>query len=324
MPILWHVTATHPGEPKTAVAPGTAALELRGVSRRFGSIQAVDDLSLSVQRGTIFALLGPNGAGKTTTIEMCEGFGAPDSGTIRVLGLDPVRQQVELRPRLGVMLQAGGARGMATAAEAIRLVARCAARPHDPDEMLDMVGLTNAARTAVRRLSGGQVQRLALAMALVGRPELLFLDEPTAGMDPQARHLVWQVLGAARADGVTQVLTTHLLDEVELLADKVMIIDHGRAVAQGTPAELTGSSTEIRFTTSAGLDTTELSVSLPDAVIVEESPGRYRLSGNLAPDAAAHVAMFVTGSGAILHSLETGRRSLDSVYLELTGAEIRQ
>lgn len=217
------------------------ALRLDGVSQRFGGTLAVDDLSFAVRRGELFALLGPNGAGKSTTIDICEGFRRPDSGRVEVLRRDPWREQAALRPRIGVMLQAGGAHGAARAGEMLRLVAACAADPHDPAALLDMVGLTAVARTPVRRLSGGQVQRLSLAMALVGRPELLFLDEPTAGMDPQARRLVWEVLRAARADGVTIVLTTHLLDEVEQLADRILVIDHGRQVAEGSPAELTDS-----------------------------------------------------------------------------------
>ncbi|MEO7126085.1 MAG: ABC transporter ATP-binding protein [Nakamurella sp.] len=299
------------------------AVRLDAVSKHFGSTRAVDELSLAVPRGTLFALLGPNGAGKTTTITMCEGFVRPDSGTIRVLDQDPWAAQATLRPRIGVMLQAGGAHGSARAGEMLRLVAHCAARPHDPDELLDMVGLTAVARTPVRRLSGGQVQRLSLAMSLVGRPELLFLDEPTAGMDPQARHLVWDVLRAARSDGVTIVLTTHLLDEVELLADDVVIIDHGRAIAHGSPAELTGATTEIRFTTTPGLDLAALAATLPDVQTAEVAPGQYRVAGDLPPDAAASIALFVTGAGAPLTNVETGRRTLDDVYLELTGEGVR-
>lgn len=287
--------------------------------KHFGAVRAVDSLSFAVPVGSVFALLGPNGAGKTTTIDLCEGFGRPDGGTVRVLGLDPWRQQAALRPRIGVMLQAGGAHGAARAGEMLRLVARCAARPHRPEDLLDMVGLTSAARTPVRRLSGGQVQRLSLAMALVGRPELLFLDEPTAGMDPQARHLVWDVLRAARRDGVTVILTTHLLDEVELLADQVVILRSGRAIAQGSPAELAGADTQIRFTSSAGLDAGPLERALPAATVIETAPGSYVVTGDLPVDAAAAVTAFVAESGAILRTLQVGRRSLDDVYLELTG-----
>lgn len=225
--------------PRDSNPDPSPALHLDRVSKSFGRTVAVDQLSLAVPRGTLFGLLGPNGAGKTTTIDMCCGFTQPDSGTIRVLGADPWREQSAVRPRIGVMLQAGGAHGAARVGEMLRLKASCAANPHDPAELLALVGLESARRTPVRRLSGGQAQRLSLAMALIGRPELLFLDEPTAGMDPQARRLVWRVLEAARADGVTIVLTTHLLDEVEALADHVAVIDQGRVIASGSPSELT-------------------------------------------------------------------------------------
>ena len=197
---------------------------------------AVNGLSFRLARGSLLALLGPNGAGKTTTVEICEGFTKADAGQVRVLGLDPWRQGPSLRPRIGVMLQAGGAHASARTGEMLDLMARCSANPLDPAWLLDVLGLSSSTRTPVRRLSGGQVQRLSLAMALVGRPEMLFLDEPTAGMDPQARHLVWDLLRAARADGVSILLTTHLLDEAELLADRIVIIDNGRSVADGTPA----------------------------------------------------------------------------------------
>lgn len=235
---------------------GDAAVVVAGVSRTFGALRAVDDLSFTVRRGSVFALLGPNGAGKSTTIDLCAGFSRPDAGTVRLLGCDPWREQARVRPRVGIMLQAGGAHGAARTREMLDLVARCAARPHDVTELLQLVGLGDVARTPVRRLSGGQVQRLGLAMALVGRPELVFLDEPTAGMDPQARRLVWQIIRSARADGVTIVLTTHLFDEVEELADDVVIIDRGRAVAAGTPDELRGAGPEARSLEEVYLDLT--------------------------------------------------------------------
>ena len=182
----------------------------------------------------MLALLGPNGAGKTTTVEVCEGFRRADGGTVRVLGLDP--RDPALRPRIGVMPQAGGAYPGLRAGEMLRLVASYAAHPLDPDDLLDRLGLAEVARTAYRRLSGGQQQRLSLATAVVGRPELVFLDEPTAGLDPAARHATWELVEALRRDGVTVVLTTHLMDEAEHLADDVVIVDHGRVVARGTVA----------------------------------------------------------------------------------------
>lgn len=309
--------------PFSVIDDAEAAVVVTNLAKSFGRVRAVDDLSLTVPRGQLIALLGPNGAGKTTTINICEGFLRPDSGSVRVLGADPQAARDTLRPRIGVMLQAGGAHGAARAREMLRLVARCAAYPHDVDELLDMVGLTAAARTPVRRLSGGQVQRLSLAMALVGRPELLFLDEPTAGMDPQARSMVWDVLRAARADGVTLVLTTHLLDEVELLADDVVIIDRGRAVAHGSPGQLVGDATHIRFEATPGLDTDALAARLPGARVSEIARGRYQVDGPLPGDATALVASFVAGAGASLTGLATVRRTLNDVYLDLTGQGVR-
>jgi len=305
----------------TTAAPD--ALTVDSLVRCFGAVRAVDGLSFTVPTGSLFALLGPNGAGKTTTVGVCEGLIRADSGTVRVLGRDPWREQSVLRPRVGVMLQAGGAHGAARAGEALRLVARCAAHPHDPGELLELVGLSAAARIPVRRLSGGQAQRLGLAMALVGRPELLFLDEPTAGMDPQARHLVWDLLRAARADGVTIVLTTHLMDEAELLADRVLIVDGGRAVAEGTPAELTGSAIRVGFVTAPGLDLAPLRAALPGTVVTETAPGRYLVSGDVPPTVATTVTTFCTDAGAPPQSLQVGPRSLDEVFLELTGREVR-
>ena len=171
----------------------------------------------------MLAILGPNGAGKTTTVEVCEGYRRPDAGTVRVLGLDPIADARALRPRVGVMLQGGGGYPGARAGELLRLLAAYAADPLDPDALLDRLGLTAAARTPYKRLSGGQKQRLSLAMAVVGRPELVFLDEPTAGLDPQARHATWDVVDKLRADGVTVVLTTHYMEEAERLADTVVV-----------------------------------------------------------------------------------------------------
>ncbi|HYT10496.1 MAG TPA: ABC transporter ATP-binding protein, partial [Mycobacteriales bacterium] len=216
---------------------GEPAVEVHELVKRYGSTVAVAGLSLSVEPATVLALLGPNGAGKTTTVEVCEGYRRPDSGRVRVLGLDPAADARALRPRVGVMLQGGGGYPGARAGELLRLLAAYAARPLDPDALLDRLGLSAAARTPYKRLSGGQKQRLSLAMAVVGRPELVFLDEPTAGLDPQARHATWAVVEHLRADGVTVVLTTHHMDEAERLADDVVVIDSGRVVATGTPAE---------------------------------------------------------------------------------------
>jgi len=308
----------------TLSAPETA-LVVDGLVRRFGTLRAVDGLSFSVPRGALVALLGPNGAGKTTTLDVCTGFARPDAGLVRALGLDPWRHSAALRPRIGVMLQAGGSHAAARAGEMLEVIARCSARPLDPSWLLRTLGLQDAAATPVRRLSGGQVQRLSLAMALVGRPELLFLDEPTAGMDPQARHLVWDLLRAAKSDGVSILLTTHLLDEAELLADRVVIIDHGRVVADGSPAELTGGTHgQLRFAAASGLDVELLQLALPEGYAVREvSLGRYLVEGDIVPATVATVTSFCARVGVMPGDLQVGRRSLDDVYLELTGREIR-
>ncbi len=215
------------------------AVVVDGLVMRYGATTAVDGLSLEMARHAITAVLGPNGAGKTTTIETCEGYRRPQRGTVRVLGLDPQRDHRALVPRIGVMLQQGGAWGAARAQEMLRHLARLHAHPLDVEMLVERLGLQDCGRTPYRRLSGGQQQRLGLAMAVVGRPELVFVDEPTAGMDPHARRATWQLLQDLRADGVTVVLTTHHMEEAERLADTVHIVDHGRLVASGTPAELT-------------------------------------------------------------------------------------
>ncbi len=303
----------------------STVVDVEAVFREFSGVRAVDGLSFRQRRGTILVLLGPNGAGKTTTIDLLEGFRRPDAGQIRVLGLDPWRRSAALRPRIGVMLQSGGAQASAPAARMLATVAACAERPQDPGWLLDVLGLAEVASTPVRRLSGGQAQRLNLAMALVGRPELLFLDEPTAGMDPQARHLVWDLLRAARSDGVSILMTTHLLDEAELLADDIVIMDHGRLLASGRPADLTSADhRELLFVTSSGLDLRPLRDALPEGFRVEEpSSGRYRVSGEITPGTVATVTSFCAAAGVLPTGVQVGGRSLEDVYLELTGGAVR-
>jgi ABC-2 type transport system ATP-binding protein len=221
------------------VPPASPAVEIDGLVMAYGDKVAVDGLSLEVARGSITAVLGPNGAGKTTTLETCEGYRVAQRGTVRVLGLDPQRDRAELLPRIGVMLQSGGAWSGVRAVEMLEHMASLHARPLDTTMLVDRLGLGECGRTPYRRLSGGQKQRLGLAIALVGRPELVFVDEPTAGMDPQARHITWDLLRELREAGVTVVLTTHYIEEAERLADQVHIIDRGRLVVSGTPSQLT-------------------------------------------------------------------------------------
>lgn len=299
---------------------------MRGVSKRYGSTLAVSDLDLEVQRAEVFALLGPNGAGKTTTVEMCEGFVRPDAGHIEVLGLDPVTDNSRVRERIGVMLQGGGGYPAARAGEMLNLVAAYAAKPLDPAWLLDTLGLTDAARTTYRRLSGGQQQRLSLACAIVGRPELVFLDEPTAGMDPQARLVVWELIDALRRDGVTVVLTTHQLKEAEELADRIVIIDHGSPVAAGTPAELmrNGAEDQLRFSAPRKLDLSLLLSALPEGYRAsEQAPGEYLVEGAIDPQVLATVTAWCARLNILATDMRVEQRSLEDVFLDLTGKELR-
>jgi ABC-2 type transport system ATP-binding protein len=225
-------------------APAAAAIMVSGLVKRYGRRTVVDDVSFTVGAGDVVALLGPNGAGKTTTVECIEGYRRPDGGSVRVLGLDPLAggdAGRSLRARIGLMLQSGGFDIRARPAETLRQYAAFHASPRDPDELLDLVGLGGVSRTPYRRLSGGERQRLSLAVALVGRPEVLVLDEPTAGMDPEARAVTRDLIHELRTEGVAMLITSHDLVDVERLADQVIIIAAGRILASGTPAEIRGS-----------------------------------------------------------------------------------
>jgi ABC-2 type transport system ATP-binding protein len=302
-------------------------VELSGMVKRYGPTTAVDGLSLTAGRGQVTAILGPNGAGKTTTIEVCEGYRNADGGTVRVLGLDPVRDSARLKPRVGVMLQAGGIPPAVPAGEYLRTLSRFHVKPHDTAWLLDIVGLTAHAKTPYKRLSGGQQQRLSLAAAVLGRPELVFLDEPTAGMDPQARHATWDLVTALKGDGVGVILTTHFMDEAERLADHVVIIDHGRTVADGTPAALTGSAGQLRFRAEPDLDIDSLLTALPAGSAAKESPaGRYLIEvpgGTVQPALLAAVTAWCADRGVLPSSLQIESRTLEDVFLELTGRDLR-
>jgi len=229
---------------------------------RYGDTVAVDKLSFTGHAGQVLALLGPNGAGKTSTVESLEGYRRVDSGSVRVLGLDPDHDHAAVVGRIGVMLQKGGVYPMLGPAQVLRLFSRYYDDPEDPHELLDLVGLGAVRRTPWRRLSGGEQQRLSLALALVGKPRVLFLDEPTAGVDPEGRIVVRDIIAAQRDRGICVVLTTHELAEAERLADQVVIIDHGRMLAEGSPAALASSTADgsVRFSTESGIDTDALRV----------------------------------------------------------------
>ena len=313
-----------------AARDGEAAIVAVGLRKRYGTREVLEGVDLTVSRGELVALLGPNGAGKTTTVEILEGYRRPDAGAVRVLGLDPAREGRALRPRLGLMLQEGGVDPRSTPREVLRLHARLFRDSEDPDGLLADAGLEPVASTRYRRLSGGEKQRLALALALLGRPELLVLDEPTAGMDPAAKQATRERIAALRTAGATILVTTHELGDVERLADRVVVLDRGRVVAAGAPSELTGGgSPRVRFRLSAPLDDasrTALAAAVaPGSRVVEDGPGsRYELAGLATPPDAsliAGLAAWCAERGLLLAELRVGAATLEERYLELVGQE---
>ncbi|HEX2756256.1 MAG TPA: ABC transporter ATP-binding protein [Candidatus Limnocylindrales bacterium] len=318
-----------------AVADRTLpAIEVSGLRKSYDHRPVLRDLSFRVAAGEIFALLGPNGAGKTTTVEIIEGYRRADRGEVRVLGVDPARAGRAHRARVGLMLQGGGGIDpRMTAREVVGLHARFHAEPRDVDELLGRVGLTGStARTRYRRLSGGEKQRVGLALALVGRPELAILDEPTAGMDVEARAATRDLLAGLRASGVTVLLTSHDLVDVERLVDRLAILDRGRIVAIGAPQELTAASFPVlRFRLALPLaepDRVALADRLAEAggdsrIAIEDDggSGRYRVDGLApTPPIVATVASWCEARGALILELRTGGGSLEERYLELIGA----
>jgi ABC-2 type transport system ATP-binding protein len=315
-----------PGPRRLASVCSALAVEITGLVKRYGRTTAVAGLSLWAEPAQVTAILGPNGAGKTTTIEICEGYRRPDEGAVRVLGLDPVRDAKALRPKVGVMLQSGGIPTAARPGEYLRVMASFHTSPIDPALLLDRLGLAGCARTPFRRLSGGQQQRLSLAAAVIGRPELVFLDEPTAGLDPQARHATWNLISGLREAGAAVILTTHYMEEAERLADRVVVLDHGRLVASGTPAELTGTAGQLRFRAEPGLDTDSLLAALPPDSAAKESPAGYyvvEVHDRVDPQLLAAVTAWCAERGVLAQNLRIENRTLEDVFLELTGRELR-
>lgn len=308
------------------------ALEVVDLVKAYAGVRVVDGLSLTAAPGAVTAVLGPNGAGKTTAIECCEGLRTPDAGRVRLLGLDPASDGARVRARVGVMLQDGGLPAAARAAAVLAHVAALYARPRPVVELTDRLGLGPLGRTQVRRLSGGERQRLALACAVVGRPELVFLDEPTAGLDPHARLAVRDLVAELRDEGVSVVLTTHLMADAEELANHVVVVDHGRVIAQGSPAALVaGDGDALALTAPPGL-AAALTAQLGAGLEVREvAPGDYRVlaPAGLALDdrARAAVVAALTGwaarEGVLVTGFSTPRRTLEDVFLDLTGRSLR-
>lgn len=311
--------------PEAALPKGNGvAILVRDLVKRYGDQVAVDRLTFTVSRGEIFALLGPNGAGKTTTIEILEGYRPPDEGEVRVLGLDPQRDGGELRRRIGVMLQSGGTYPAVTPIEFLELLSHFYPEAEDPRELIRLVGLEDVARVRYRQLSGGQQRRLALAAALVGKPDLLFLDEPTTGMDPQGRRVTWSLVSSLRERGLTVLLTTHFMEEAERLADRVAIIDHGRLIALASPRELTRAhSDEIQFTGPPGLELGALG-KLDGVLDARETEAGTYIIRTLRPaEVLAELTAWARDAGVLLGSIRVGHQSLEEVFLRLTGSEVR-
>jgi ABC-2 type transport system ATP-binding protein len=326
----------------------TDAIVAERLTKQYDGRVVLDELDLSIRGGELFALLGPNGAGKTTTVEIIEGYRKPDGGTVRVFGHDPRHDAGSVRPLLGLMLQSGGLYSQLRPIEALELFAAFYPDPLEPVQLLAQVGLAHVARTRYRDLSGGERQRLSLALAIVGRPRLAILDEPTGAMDAQARRDTWAVLRELREGGTTILLTTHLLDEAEALADRVAIIDRGRLVALGTPAELrrglgvaaapgaaatgaagdelTGAPTvdlrEVRLELAAPLDSDRLTRlgRLPSVQAVRvDRPGVYVLRTASAGELLVEISTWLLAAGLEPLAIRVGQGSLEDVFLRLVG-----
>ncbi len=307
---------------ETLTPAGVAAIEVVGLVKTYDDRRVVDAVDLAVPEGEIVALLGPNGAGKTTTVECIEGFRQPDEGTVRVLGLDPVADRAALTPKLGVMLQEGGVWQATTPREVLRLYARLHPDRWNPEDLLERLGLTAIARTRYRDLSGGEKQRLNLALALVGRPKVLILDEPTTGMDPEARQTTWELIRGLRAEGTTVLMTTHFMREAELLADQVAVMARGRMLAEDSPAGLVAryAPAGITVTTPDELDTGSLSAALDGALVLPDTADRYLVDpGEVDPQALlVPITRWFADHDHHLTALTTGGEGLEAAYLELT------
>jgi ABC-2 type transport system ATP-binding protein len=297
-----HARMMTPGRERRLFSAPVSAIEVLGLRKSYDSREVLHEISFSVESGEVFALLGPNGAGKTTTVEILEGYRRRDGGDVRVLGTDPARAGAGFRARIGIVLQSSAVYPLLTVRETLDLFAGYYPAPRRPAEVIELVGLTGKTEARVRTLSGGQLRRLDLALALIGDPELIFLDEPTTGFDPAARRQAWETIRGLRALGKSVLLTTHYMEEAQRLSDRIAILGDGRIVATGSPAELLASQgmVEIRFRRDG-----------EEIVIPTTEP--TRVLNELTSEALAE--------GVELEGLEVHRRTLEDVYLELTREE---
>ena len=302
-----------------------SVLQVENLVKRYGEVEAVRGVSFSVEEGEVFGLLGPNGAGKTSTVEVLEGLRVPDGGRISVCGLDPQKSPNELKNEIGATLQATSLPDKLRVSEAIWLFAGFYRRTRNPDELLKRFGLEEKRHSFYNQLSGGQKQRLALAMALVNDPRVLFLDEPTAGLDPQVRHEIYGIIEELKSQKKTILLTTHYIEEAERLCDRVAIIDHGKVIALGTPRELkqrSGSNARIEVRLAKPPSNGTLK-NLESVVDVREVDGTYVLHCQRTAPAIVALVKHLEAENNELVSLEIATPSLEDVFMELTGRRLR-
>ena len=302
-----------------------AILQVENLIKRYGDVQAVRGVSFSVEEGEVFGLLGPNGAGKTTTVEILEGLRDPDGGFVSVCGLNPQRESEALKHEIGAALQATSLPDKMRVIEALRLFAGFYKRHRNPEELLKRFGLDEKRNSFYNQLSGGQKQRLALAMALVNDPRVCFLDEPTAGLDPQVRREIYDVIAELRRDKKTVLLTTHYIEEAERLCDRVAIVDHGVVIALGTPRELKDRSSgttriEVRLSKPESNGTLK---ALEGVVDAREIDGGYVMHSQRPPQTIVSLVKHLEAGGNELVSLEIATPSLEDVFIELTGRRLR-
>ena len=310
-----------------------AAIDVRDLVVRYGLVTAVDGLNLTCEKGEVLALLGPNGAGKTTTVETLEGYRRPTGGAVRVLGLDPIADRRELAPKIGVMLQRGGVYPAMSPREALRLFAAYYDDPEDPDALVERVGLRDVERSPWRRLSGGEQQRLSLALALVGRPAAAFLDEPTAGVDPAGRLAIRRAVTDLRDRGAAVLLTTHEMEEAERLADRIVVIDHGKlafenrvvGVGRGcvgdepdVPAQVRAGPFSVAHEGLGNFFRFQHELNVEVEFRAEEQPGEYRVDTEATPAAVAALTAWLAAHDLPLADLRAGRQRLEDVFLRLT------
>jgi ABC-2 type transport system ATP-binding protein len=301
-----------------------SAIEVEDLTVTYGRVVAVDGLSFRAEAGEVTCVLGPNGAGKTSTIESLEGLRRPARGRLSVIGLDPRADHRSLVERIGVMLQEGGVHPGVRTLEVLRHGATLYAESLRPEDLIERLGLAGLERRTYRQLSGGEQRRLALALALVGRPQVAFLDEPTTGVDARGRQVIRQVIADLRSEGVTVLLTTHDLDEAERLADRVVIIDSARLVAEGPlDAIMRGPGTGdiVRFAAPPGIDTTALAERLGGATVAETAPGEYLVATAPTPATIAALTAWLAERDVPLADLRAGRQRLEDVFLRLTSGE---